>query len=618
MRKSTSTVTLIIEGTPSPGQAPALAPELQMILGPPRLVAAYDLQATVRGEAPPEVTVEAKEDDLIELRLEGDLRLLMSVADYRAQFGDQTSRGAEDAGRVRIGASLPARSRDRGILHWVVKGLQLIGIDLTELAAEKLADHVDTKKGLNGLYVCPLTSETLALQPDPFFPPGNDPLLVFIHGTMSSTEGSFGGLWTDQRDVRLRLAQHYQDRCYAFEHKTFTESPITNALDLANALPAGARLHLVSHSRGGMVGELLCRASRINDRGEPQPSFDDTDFDLFSAPDQEKSRNDLRQLADVLKKKELYVERFLRVACPARGTTLASCRLDRYLSLLKMGLSSLIQLDWVKDVTWFVAAVAKERTDPTVMPGLEAMMPDSGTVKLLNRPGMTVDSDLRVIAGDYDGDGILGTVADWAFEGFYGGENDVVVNTPSMYGGAARKDKHQAPRGWYFYAQGAQVYHFSYFTQPLSAGQVANGLLQDDARSAGFLPVSQAPHGDEPIARGIALDLVSEGFGDPLVRKSPSSGGTKPLLILVPGIMGTHLKVGDKRIWIDFDEIAGGSSPGCLRTLQASSPTASSRCPTSHWAISSPPATRCSISRTTGACRYRRRGKSSPTSWTRC
>jgi hypothetical protein len=153
-------------------------------------------------------------------------------------------------------------------------------------------------------------------------------------------------------------------------------------------------------------------------------------------------------------------------------------------------------------------------------------------------------------------------VADWAFEGFYGGENDVVVNTPSMYGGAARKDKHQASRGWYFYAQGAQIYHFSYFKQPLSAGQLANGLLQDDARSAGFLPVSQAPHGDEPIARGIALDLVSEGFGAPLVRKSPSSGGTKPLLILVPGIMGTHLKVGDERIWIDFGEIAGGEFTG--------------------------------------------------------
>jgi pimeloyl-ACP methyl ester carboxylesterase/tetratricopeptide (TPR) repeat protein len=556
--KSSSTVTLVIEGTLSPAQAPALSPELQMIIGTPRRVAAYELQAPMRGEAVPEATVEAKDDDLIELRLEGELRLLLSVADYRAQFGDQTSRGPEDKGRLRIRATLPATTRERGILQWVVNGLQVIGIDLTAMAARKLAEHIDSKKGLNGLYSCALSSDGPDLKPAPSMAPGNDPLLVFIHGTMSSTEGSFGGLWTEQRGVLLRLAQQYNDRCYAFEHKTFTKSPISNALDLASVLPVGARLHLVSHSRGGMIGELLCRASRINDAGKPVPPFEDSDFDLFSAENQQASRNDLRQLADVLKKKQLRVERFLRVACPARGTTMASGRLDRYLSVLNMGLSPLIHLDWVKDITWFVAAVAKERTDPAVMPGLEAMMPESATVQLLNRVGVSVDSDLRVIAGDYDGDGILGTVADWAFEGFYGSETDGVVNTPSMYGGAARKGSNQQPLGWFFQAQGPLVYHFSYFKQTPTAALLADGLLQDDARSAGFLPVSQAPHRDDPIARGLAADLFREQFGKPLERNPASAGGSKPILILVPGIMGTHLKVGGKRIWLGFGEIAEG------------------------------------------------------------
>jgi hypothetical protein len=575
MEKSFPTVTLIIEGTPRPGEAPHLSPELESIIGVPRLRAGYDLQPQVRGgEASPEISVEAKEDDLVELQLEGDLRLLMSVADYRAKFAEKTSRGAQDAGAVRIRATLPGKSAERGIFQWVVKGLQLIGIDLTEKAATNLASYVDTKKGLLGLYSCPLSSESFPLTPgslplppnpgtsQPGFAPGSAPLLVFIHGTMSSTEGSFGGLWTDRRDVRLRLSQHYQERCYAFEHKTFTESPITNALALANALPDGARLHLVSHSRGGMVGELLCRAGRINEQGVPQPPFETADFDLFAAENERASRGDLLHLAEVLGKKQLIVERFVRVACPARGTTLASGRLDRYLSVLKMGLSALFQLDWVGDIAWFVAAVAKERTDPQVMPGLEAMMPGSATVKLLNRPGVIVDSDLRVIAGDYDGNGVLGTIADWSSEGFYGSENDVVVNTPSMYGGAQRQDKDQGqaptPRGWYFYAQGAQVYHFSYFKQPATAAQLANGLLQDDARSAGFLPLAQAPHRDDPIARGVVIDYLREGWGDPLTRKLPSANGQKPIVILVPGIMGTHLKVAGSRVWIEFSEIAGG------------------------------------------------------------
>ena len=573
MEKPSATVTLVIEGTHNPERAPSLSPELLAIIGTPRLQQGYDLLAPTRGEVLPEVSVEARDDDLIELRLEGDLKLLMSVADYRAQFGDQASRGIQDTGSVvRIGATLPGKSRERGIFKWIVKGLQLIGIDLTEMAAQKLASYVDSKKGLNGLYCCPLLPEKFPLSagslpftpnapgsmPGPCSALGSDPLLVFIHGTMSSTEGSFGGLWTDQREVRLRLAQHYDGRSFAFEHKTFTESPVSNALALANALPTGARLHLVSHSRGGMVGELLCRASRIGNLGAPQSPFEDADFDLFSAANQQANCGDLRQLAAVLEKKRLVVERFVRVACPARGTTLASGRLDRYLSVLKMGLSALFKVEWVGDLTWFVAAVAKERTDPEVMPGLEAMMPGSATVRLLNRPGVTLDSDLRVIAGDYDGDGILGTVADWASQGFYGGENDVVVNTPSMYGGALRLGKNQASRGWYYRAQGAQVYHFSYFTQPPTAAQFANGLLLDDAGGAGFLPLSLASHRDDPIARGKVTGFIGEGWGGPLLRKSPCSDGSKPILILVPGIMGTHLKVAGERVWIDLDNIAEG------------------------------------------------------------
>jgi CHAT domain-containing protein len=556
MNTPAANVTLVIEGTPDPLATPVLAPELVALVGVPRVAAGYQMLTPVRGEAAAEVRVEAREDDLVELHLEGGLNLLMSVADYRARFAEKAGRGTEAKGEVRVKAMLPAKGRDRGILTWIVKGLKVIGIDLAEKAAQKLADHVDTKKGLNGLYGCPLDSDALALDPQPRFAPGSEPLLVFIHGTMSSTEGSFGGLWSDRRDVRLRLAQRYRERCYAFEHKTFTESPISNALALVIALPEGATLHLVSHSRGGLIGELICRASRIDDQGATLPSFDELDFQLLAA--QEAARKDLRELGEVLKKKRLVVERFVRVACPARGTTMASRRLDRYLSVLRMGLSPLIELDWVKDIAWFVAAVVKERTDPGVMPGLEAMMPESATVKMLNRKDVIVDSDLRVIAGDYDGDGVLGTVADWAFEGFFGSENDVVVNTPSMYGGAARRTGNREESGWYFYAQGSQVYHFSYFKEPATAGQLANGLLQKDAGNAGFLPVSQAPHSKDPIARGIAVDLIKEEFGAPLVQKEPSRGGNKPLLVLVPGIMGSHLKVGEERIWLSAGEIAEG------------------------------------------------------------
>ena len=74
----------------------------------------------------------------------------------------------------------------------------------------------------------------------------------------------------------------------------------------------------------------------------------------------------------MLDEKRFTIDRFLRVACPARGTTLASGRLDRWLSVL----------DYVSgnslfgDVADFLLAVVKQRTDPRTLPaGLPLSIP---------------------------------------------------------------------------------------------------------------------------------------------------------------------------------------------------------------------------------------------------
>ena len=46
---------------------------------------------------------------------------------------------------------------------------------------------------------------------------------------------------------------------YALDHATLGASPIDNALTLARALPAGTDVHLLTHSRGGLVAEVLAR-----------------------------------------------------------------------------------------------------------------------------------------------------------------------------------------------------------------------------------------------------------------------------------------------------------------------------------------------------------------------
>ena len=84
------------------------------------------------------------------------------------------------------------------------------------------------------------------------------PVLLFVHGTGSNTLGSFGDLQVDERDLWSVLQRHFSGGIYAYEHRTLSESPIENALELLAALPDGLQLSLVSHSRGGLVADLLC------------------------------------------------------------------------------------------------------------------------------------------------------------------------------------------------------------------------------------------------------------------------------------------------------------------------------------------------------------------------
>src|SRR5262249_21832773 len=154
-----------------------------------------------------------------------------------------------------------------------------------------------------------------------------------IHGTGSSTNGSFGGLgqvgaaaadaWRSTAVDTLQRA--YRDRMVALEHKTLSVSPIDNAIDLVEALPEGATLDVVSHSRGGQIGELLCRAQRLDGKAPFEGEIEG--LKRWIEGKEARYGAELAKLAklnELLKAKRLKVERFVRVACPAAGTTLAS------------------------------------------------------------------------------------------------------------------------------------------------------------------------------------------------------------------------------------------------------------------------------------------------------
>ncbi len=512
---------------------------------PPRT---FRLSATRAGAADAPI-VDTVDDDVIEIELENGARFWTSrqrLTEELLPFGEK--RGVD--GVVELPANLPLLGPSRGPLGAaVIKTLRLFRINVPRLAAQTIATRWENSTLQKdapgpGLYRCSsagpfaltsLTGASGAL-------PTDRPILLFLHGTASSTRGSFGALWdqkrkTNQEQLGEQLFRGYQGHVYALEHRTLTESPIQNAIELVDKLPTGVRLHVISHSRGGLVGELLCRA-QMADNGAP---FDKDDLALFAARDPEGQRGDLQQLNEVLQAKQLRVERFVRVACPARGTTLASERFDIYLSVIFNLLQEIpgfsLSVGGVAyDIfTELIMAIAKERADPGVLPGIEAMIPTSPLIALLNLPGRAINSELRVIAGDIEGGNLGSTLGALLADPLYQGDNDLVVDTNAMFGGTERT----GAAGFSFY-RGPEVSHFHYFRNEDSAAQFVKALTRPPGQDDGFT----------------AYDIRETDAGVLVYRGDIDR--PRPVVFLLPGIMGSHLAQQSERIWIDLSKLAHG------------------------------------------------------------
>ncbi len=503
---------------------------------------------------------EVKSDEVARVELENGFVLWTRTDDLIREHGLNrgTERGGEDVWEVGIRPSL--RGADRGERGWLGLGIRVLdffGVDLSGKTAHALCDAFELKqlkKNPPGLYRCTLKG-TFSLQglkgKNPMGAP-KQPVLLFLHGTASSCEGSFGKLWAEENaqgdSARASLYERYGDRAFAWEHRSLTESPIRNALELARLLPADTDLHLVSHSRGGLVGELLCLGQRDKENDPLRSGFDQ----LFAADrtiaeqlglgplddkaarardaayDQDRAM--LAELRDLLDGKRIKVGRFVRVACQARGTTLASGRLDRWLSVL----DHLSGEGLFGDVVEFLLAVVKERTDPRTLPGLEAMMPGSAVTRLLHHPNLKTQADLSVISGDIEGDNLWGQIKLLAADWFYGADHDLVVNTGSMYGGIRRLENGAR----FQFDQGPKVCHFNYFENEKSIRWLVSGLTRGDMDNGGFRNIEEAKH---------AAPRWREA-----VSRSRADGAPKPLAVVLPGTMGSALSVRGEAIWLKY------------------------------------------------------------------
>ena len=378
-------------------------------------------------------------------------------------------------------------------------------------------------------------------------------VLLFLHGTGSCTHGSFGQLASTATSTWEVLQSHFQGHLYGFEHATFSQSPIENALQLAQALPQGARLHLVSHAQGGLVADLLCLAG-IDDALIEQfryPAHEPGPLGEQRRAAQEEQQQQLRELRSLLAQKQFHIERYVRVACPARGTRLLASHLDLFLSgLLSLvgmvpGLAGHAVYGVLKRV---VLEIIKRRSDPALVPGLAAMLPDSPFGALLAQAPLREGLAMATIAGSSEGANPLQKLAlllgDALF--FERCANDLVVDTASMQAGIAPR---AGARTLLEHARG--VNHFRYFQRTSSSRALGRWLSEakpDSLRE--FQPLATA--WAERERQSTRQSDQEEGRRAPRQRGG-TPGSPQPVVVVIPDLLASHLwqPRQQQRLWFD-------------------------------------------------------------------
>ena len=527
---STAPITFLVPGQSQAtrGAAAASMPGL-----PGRVKENVRMAARRAGSEPLRVTAVPGEDVVV-LQIAGGPPLLLhpeNARDLLLGQGSAKRSAAPAGGDVAVpvqlrwqGLEQAAPTRTRGFLGDVMLSAFQVLTGLAKdsavtLATSAVLNRVDGQVEA-GVYALrpeslePLKGSGLKLNQ---VPPSNETMLVLVHGTFVETVSTFGKLWALHPQRVRALFTAYGGRVYALDHPTLGASPVANALTLVRALPKGARLHLATHSRGGLVAEVLARVA-----AQPRLTADDLAF--FAGAGLAGQRAELQALAKAVDEQGITVERIVRVACPARGTLLASKRLDAYLSVLKWSLE-LTGVPALPEVVDFLAEVARRRADPAEIPGLAAMIPGTPLVDWLNGAEEPIAGDLRVVAGDLQGDSVTSWLKTLLADAYYWTDNDIVVQTRSMYGGAPR-----AGGASFLLDQGGRVTHFNYFANERTVAAVVDGQDSGGVRAARRARAASAAAGP---------------------------AGERPAVFVLPGILGSHLAADGKRIWLSLRLVGG-------------------------------------------------------------
>lgn len=302
-------------------------------------------------------------------------------------------------------------------------------------------------------------------------------ILLLVHGTFSSTLGSFGSLGASREGKAfLTAALQEYDLVIGWDHRTLSVTPLDNARALlqwfeGQRWPAPPVIDAIAFSRGGLV---------------------------------------LRSLVESLLPASPFRGRLRRavfVACTNGGTELARPanwqRLaDTYLNMAAAGVRALafvpgftsgatILSEAIRGVGGLVKALANVVVVDEAVPGLAAMNPDGDFVRELNavQPGQPAPNGVwyGAITSDFDPDraaalgrsqeippGLFLRLADKGADALAGKPNDLVVHVEAM----TQIDPGNAP--WFRekleYGTNGTVHHCRYFHEPDTADALSRWL----------------------------------------------------------------------------------------------------------------------------------------------
>ena len=507
---------------------------------------AYTIESPTRGDVPEQV-LELDENHIIEFDFEDETVWMGDNETIKTLFPLEVKRSA-GGDELYLPHELESDVQDRGVFNKI--GIKLLKVFVKEKVIQPkirdLARNLEDKQlaftGENfknvqyGLLTA--CSPEIELRPLKFNSEKeavldvNSRHLLLLHGTGSSTASSFGEL-RDSEEWKKLIKKYGEQQLIAFQHRTLTSSPLENILELVQSLPSGIQLDLLSHSRGGLLADLLARFS-TNAEG-----FDEVEKALLDKHERDSDLDTIKQIRDVLQAKKIAVRTMVRVASPANGTTLASNRLNIFLNvtfnLLGLSVGHVGNPIFVAFKEFIMEAVAC-KDDIDVLPGLEAMNPNSPFIKAINYQASNIEINfpLFVVGGSSELSMSFKTLVVILGKFFFMKKNDLVVDTESMKWGARRSSGNVAV----YIQKSGVINHFKYFSNPDTVKALVSGLA--------------AEVGDIPDSFELKLGDKERGAIEIGVYKKDKVSGNRPIAIIIPGIMGSNIGEKDELLWINY------------------------------------------------------------------